>query len=302
MSKTILVTGATGKQGGAVIKALINSGADITILSVTRDPSSASAQALASTSPKIQLIKGDLNNPASIFSSAPEPIHAVFSIQTPTTATDNQNASDTEYDQGAALIDAAIAAGSVKHFVQTSVDRHGARSASNPTKVPHFISKHKIEQHLLARAPAAGMTWTIVQPVAFLENFGSAQMGPAFAAMWKTTLGWERPLQLVSAVDIGRVAAAALVEEERYAGRMIPLAGEEIALGRVREIYREVKGGAELPMVPDEVAAGIFEGSYDTKMMFEFFVEEGYGADVEALRREFPGMLDYKAWLAKESA
>ncbi|KAK0638326.1 hypothetical protein DIS24_g9927 [Lasiodiplodia hormozganensis] len=271
MTKTILVTGATGKQGGAVIN----------------------------TSPKIQLIKGDLANPIAIFSSAPSPIHAVFSIQTPNAA-DNQNA-DTEFDQGAALIDAAIAAGSVKHFVQTSVDRHGARSASNPTQVPHFISKHKIEQHLLARAPAAGMTWTIVQPVAFLENFGP-QMGPAFAALWKTTLGWERPLQLVSAVDIGRVAAKALVEEERYAGRMIPLAGDEIALRRVQEIYREVKGGAELPMVPDEVAAGIFEGSYDTKMMFEFFVEEGYGADVEALRREFPGMLDYKGWLERESA
>lgn len=300
MSKTILVTGATGKQGGAVIKSLLDSGADITIFAVTRDPSSASAQALASTSPKIQLIKGDLNNPASIFSSAPEPIHAVFSIQTPTTATDNQNASDTEYDQGAALIDAAIAAGSVKHFVQTSVDRHGTKSASNPTKVPHFISKHKIEQHLLSRAPAAGMTWTIVQPVAFLENFGP-QMGPAFAAMWKTTLGWERPLQLVSAVDIGRVAAAALVEEERFAGRMIPLAGDEITLRRVQEIYREQRG-EELPMVPDEIAAQIFKGSYDTKMMFEFFVEEGYGADVEALRREFQGLLDYKAWLAKESA
>lgn len=299
MSKTILVTGATGKQGGAVIKALLDTSADITIFAVTRDPSSASAQKLANTSPKIQLIKGDLANPTAIFSSAPQPIHSVFSIQTPNAA-DNQNA-DTEYEQGKALIDAAVAAGSVKHFVQTSVDRHGAKSASNPTKVPHFISKHKIEQHLLAKAPSAGMTWTIVQPVAFLDNF-APPMGGGFAAMWKVKLGWERPLQLVSTVDIGRVAAKALVEEERYAGRMIPLAGDDITLKQVQEIYKEQKKGEELPMLPDQVATGILEGNYDMRMMFEFFVEEGYDADVEALRREFPGLLDYKAWLAKESA
>lgn len=145
------------------------------------------------------------------------------------------------------------------------------------------------------------MTWTIVQPVAFVDNF-ALPMGTGFAAMWKTTLGWERPLQLVATADIGRVAARALVESEKYAGRMIPLAGDEITLERVQEIYKEQKGDAELPMVPDEVATGILEANYDMRMMFEFFVEEGYGADVEALRREFPGLLDYKAWLAEESA
>ncbi|EOD51438.1 putative nucleoside-diphosphate-sugar epimerase family protein [Neofusicoccum parvum UCRNP2] len=298
MSKIILITGATGRQGGAVIKSLLASNADITIAAVTRNLSSPSAQALGQQSPKIKLIRGDLDNPTAIFTAAAaatsQRVSAVFSVQT-LNAADNQGPA-TEQAQGTALVDAAIAA-SVAHFVQASVDRHGA---ANATAVPHFASKHRIEQHLLARAPAAGMTWTVVQPVAFLENF-APPTGAGFAAMWKVALGFDKPLQLVSVADIGRVAAEALLRPESYAGRVIPLVGEEIALREVERVFKEKTGG-DLPYLPDEVAAGILDGDYDMKMMFEFFVEQGYGADIAALKKEFPGLLDYAASLEKENS
>jgi uncharacterized protein YbjT (DUF2867 family) len=88
--KSILVTGATGKQGGALINALLAEDADIEILAVTRNPQSKSAKNLADKSPKIKLVQGDLDDPAGIFKNAhqvsSEPIWGVFSVQvlTPT--------------------------------------------------------------------------------------------------------------------------------------------------------------------------------------------------------------------------
>lgn len=74
----------------------------------------------------------------------------------------------TEEKQGKDLVDAALK-NSVKHFVYTSVDRQGEKSLDNPTNIPHFISKHNIEHHLIDSAKGSAMTWTILRPVAFLE-------------------------------------------------------------------------------------------------------------------------------------
>lgn len=85
MSKAILVTGATGKQGGAVVKQLLAANADITILAVTRNASSPSAQKLAQMSPNIKLVEGNLNDPAALFrnarEAAPQGIWGIFSVQ-----------------------------------------------------------------------------------------------------------------------------------------------------------------------------------------------------------------------------
>jgi uncharacterized protein YbjT (DUF2867 family) len=85
MAKAILITGATGKQGGAVIDALIRENADFELLAVTRDTKSASSQKLSQKSPNIKLVEGDMNDPAGIFRSAKQttslPIWGVFSVQ-----------------------------------------------------------------------------------------------------------------------------------------------------------------------------------------------------------------------------
>lgn len=85
MSRALLITGATGKQGGSVIKALLAAKADFDILAVTRDSSSPSAQRLASQSPRVSLVQGNLDEPEAIFESAKKtsnvPIWGVFSVQ-----------------------------------------------------------------------------------------------------------------------------------------------------------------------------------------------------------------------------
>lgn len=297
MSKSILVTGATGKQGGAVIRALLAAGTDANILAVTRNLSSESAKALAAQSSKIKLVQGDLDDPSSIFKSAGLPIWGVFSVQS--LGGPGQTA-DTEEVQGKALVDAALQAG-VKHFVYTSVDR-GTPRPLVPTNVPHFASKHRIEEHLYSRTADGKMTWTVLQPVAFLDNLSSygGQFAAVFAAMWKSYLGEVKKLQLIATSDIGKAAANAFLKPDQYAGRQIPLAGDELSLNEVKKFFKE-KIGTELPEAPEEVARGIVENNEDFKVMLLWFGTDGYGADIAALRKEFPDLKDFGAWLENES-
>lgn len=85
MTRAILVCGATGKQGGAVINHLVEQNADFEILAVTRDATSGSAQRLLKKSSKIRLIQGNLADPTALFKTAQEvassPIWGVFSVQ-----------------------------------------------------------------------------------------------------------------------------------------------------------------------------------------------------------------------------
>ena len=85
MSRALLITGATGKQGGSVVNALLAANADFEIIAVTRDPQSASAQKLLKKSPKIKLVRGNLDNPVAIFENAKKesklPISGVYSVQ-----------------------------------------------------------------------------------------------------------------------------------------------------------------------------------------------------------------------------
>lgn len=173
MSKVLLITGATGKQGGATVNALLNSpqSKDFTILAVTRNPDSPSAKKLAEKG--IKLVKGDLDDVPAIFAAAKEvskdPIWGVFSIQTPL----GSRGAKSEETRGKALVDEAVKGG-VKMFVYTSVERGGdEKSFDNPTPIPHFISKYNIEKHLLEKAKEAKMDWCILRPVAFMDVRGN---------------------------------------------------------------------------------------------------------------------------------
>ena len=86
MSKVILVTGATGRQGGAVIDSILALEADFSIIAVTRNPSSPSAQRLALRSPNVKVIQGDLDDAEGIFEAAKQassnnPVWGVYSVQ-----------------------------------------------------------------------------------------------------------------------------------------------------------------------------------------------------------------------------
>jgi uncharacterized protein YbjT (DUF2867 family) len=205
----------------------------------------------------------------------------------------------TEEAQGKSLIDLSIA-NKVKHFVYTSVDRGGEKSIANPTPIPHFISKHNIELHLLEKAGKNGekMSWTILRPTAFLDNFTPDFMGKGFATMFRISLK-EKPLQLIAVSDIGVFAAKAFEKTDEFNAKALSLAGADITFSQANDIFEE-KTGADVPTTFGFLGSAILWGVKEVGTMFQWFYTDGYGANVSELKKIHPGLLDLGAWLEKE--
>lgn len=202
-----------------------------------------------------------------------------------------------EQAQGKALVDSAIKNG-VKHFVYSSVDRNGAKSIDNPTNIPHFVSKHHIEHHLINSAKDK-MTWTILRPVAFMENFAPGFVGKIFATAWREVVK-SRPLQLISTDDIGTFAALSFMQPDKFSGKSISLAGDELSYAQVEEIFRK-KTGHPSPTTFAFLARLVLRMSEEMGTMFTFFEKEGYGADIKSLREINPDLKDFSQWLGSSS-
>ncbi|KAF3925897.1 hypothetical protein ABW20_dc0104817 [Dactylellina cionopaga] len=295
MSKAILITGATGKQGGSVIRNLIKANADFEILALTRDEKSASAQKLLTLSPKIKLTTGNLDQPEDIFKKAKAatklPIWGVFSVQF---ALGNN-----EERQGKDLIDASLNHG-VKYFVYSSVDRGGPKSDDTPTYVPHFASKHNIERHLFEKTSKGEMDWTVLRPVAFFENLVPEFFGKVFTTTWETKMKKDKKLQLIATSDIGFFATEAFMKPNEYKGKRISLAGDELTYGQFKTIF-EQKTGEKLPATFSLITFALNYMVKELGYMYKWFDEFGYGADIPSLRKIQPELKDFATWLEKES-
>ncbi|KAK8046127.1 hypothetical protein PG996_014191 [Apiospora saccharicola] len=285
--QTILVMGATGKQGGALIDNLLASprASQFDIVAVTRDTRSPSAQKLSAL-PNVKVISGDLANPDAIFEAAgPGPVWGVYSVQVN---------SDVEESQGKALVDAAVLHG-VRHFVYSSGDRGGPeRSETNPTNVKNFAAKHNIEKHLRRRtekkSPHQGqgmmMTYTILRPVTFFENLSGDLHGRGFARMWEQ-LG-PKKLQFVATRDIGWFAAQSFLDPEEYRNKAVTLVGDELTQPEAEAVFKKVVG-TSMPMSPCPIASAVKMVLKDTVGdMFKWFKAEGYGGRSRGLPQSSP--------------
>lgn len=290
--QTILVIGATGKQGGALIENLLASSRapQFDIVAVTRDTQCPRAQKL-SAFPNVRVISGDLTSPDVIFEAAGGPVWGVYSVQIN---------SDAEESQGKALVDAAVLHG-VRHFIYSSGDRGGAeRSETNPTNVENFAAKYRIEKHLQRRTAEKsqspqGMTYTILRPVTFFENLSGDIHGKGFARMWEQ-LG-PKKLQFVATRDIGWFAAQSFLDLEGYRNKAVTLVGDELTQPEAEAIFRKVVG-TSMPMAPCPIASAVKMVLKDTVGdMFKWFKVEGYGGEVETCRRAYPEMQDFEGWL-----
>jgi len=299
MAPAVLICGATGKQGGAVINTLLEENADFEILAVTRDAQSGSARKLSAKSPKIKLVQGNMAEPGAIFEAAKKvtqsPIWGVFSVQA---ATGFNQGGGGELGQGKAMVDASIKAG-VKFFVYTSVDRHGEASLDNPTDIPQFASKHKIEHHLIDSTKGGEMDWAILRPVAFMENFTDGFFGRAFVTSWRLAVK-DKPLQLVAVSDIGYFGAQAFLRPEAFRGRGISLAGDELTLDQLAKVFRG-KTGRDPAGTYAFICSLLMWMAKDFGLMFRWFHDVGYAADIAELKKMHPGLKDFGAWLETES-
>lgn len=293
--RSLVITGATGKQGGAVISALsASSSQPFKIYAVTRDKNSSKAQALAKN-PNVSVLEGDFAKPDAIFKQVPKP-WGLFSVTT------FDKSVETEESQGKEMNRAAFDAG-IKHIVFTATDR-GAESETTATDVPHFVSKYNIEQDIKQRvAESSGRTtYTLLRPVAFMENLTKDFFGKGFVTMWQQN-GKDRPLQLVATSDIGRVAAEAFLnaDKDEYRNKAISLAGDSISPNEAARVFKQ-KTGQQIPSTFGFVGSGIKWASKDMGMMFNWLGNIGFGTNVPEVRKRYPFMKDFGTWLETESA
>ncbi len=271
---TVVVTGSTGKQGGAVARALLERGHKVR--AVTRDPNSGQAKLLANAGAAV--VAASLEDTAAI-RKALEGATSLFAMTVPFGGT------ETETRQGIAAADAAKAAG--VHLVFTSVG-----NANRQTGVPHFDSKYEVEKHIAK----IGIRATILAPVSFMENlyFIKEQLAKGiYAAALPPTRG----LAQVAVVDIGAVAVRVLEDAGRFTGRRFDLAGDELAGNNAMAILARVTGRSftyfQVPL--DVIRQRMGE---DYVKMYEWFDRVGYTVDRAALRREFPDVAfhDFESW------
>ena len=259
----ILVTGATGQQGGAVAHALLREGRKIRVM--TRNPGKAAALGKAGA----EIVKGDLTDPSDL-RAALRGVQGVFAMSTPFEA-----GMDAEVRQGIVMADAAKLAG-VGHYVYTSVG-----SAHRHTGIPHFDSKWKVEQHI----ENIGLPATILRPVFFMENFTTfAKPSPAGVITMPMKPG--RKLAMVALRDIGEFGAAAFIRPKDFLGQAIDLAGDELTIPEAAAFLTKAMGRPirfhELPLDQAEAAMG-----HDLATMFRWFNDVGYAIDVPALKQKF---------------
>ena len=281
-NKTILVTGATGKQGGALIDALAGKG--FRLLAMTRHPDGDAAQKLRASS--VDVVAGDLDDAASL-GRAVAGVWGVFAVQNTWEA-----GVEREEAQGKRLAHVAKDAG-VQHYVYASVG-----SADRHTGIPHFDNKARVEETVRSlNFPS----YAIYRPVFFMENLTS----PWFlnGDTISSALDPSTVLQMIAATDIGKYAARLFIDAERLDGREIDIAGDARTLPETADVLGRAFGRPiKYVQIPLE---DVRRNSEDFALMLDWFNRVGYDADIDGVAREFgitPMRLDQWASMQRASA
>ena len=276
-NRTIVVFGATGRQGGAVARHLASEG--WRVRGVSRNPAGARAQALRDVG--VEMVQADMGDRSSLDRTL-EGAYGVFSVQNYW-----MYGYGPEIRQGINVADAAHAAG-IQHLVYSSVG-----GAERNTGVSHFESKWRIEQRIRELELPA----TIVRPVFFMENLlGWVHHDPE-NNLWTMRMPMppDRPLQMIAVTDIGGFVALVFDDAGRFRSEALELAGDEVSMSQAARMISQHLGEpveyAEMPM--DEHRAQ----SPESADMFAWFIRAGYQADIAALRQMYPPLLTFGEWL-----
>jgi len=277
-SKIILVTGATGTQGGAVARELVKRGYSVQGLS--RNPGS--QRALELTELGIRVIKGDFDDAASL-DAAMQDVYGVFAVTNYW-----EHGFELEIAHGRQLIDAAERAG-VKHFVFSSV-----AGADSDSDLPHFDSKAQIEIYL----DNSAVEYTIVRPVEFMDNLRDLRaelMGGSFVDPRDS----EKSHQWIAAHDIGFFVGEAFENPATWIGVTEEIAGVQMTLA---EFTAAVSSALNLDVQHIQVSWEDYEAMAGTEIteMVRWFDEVGYAADIERLRDKHPNLLTVEDYLTGE--
>lgn len=282
----VLVTGATGNQGGATARHLLRIGRPVRAL--VRDTESAAAQDLAAAGAELAL--GDFDDPAGL-APALAGVRAAFLVPPASYGVEGWNA-EVEAQRGANFVTAAQTAG-VAQLVFTGIAsfedeaRWGAHG------------KRKIEDAVRS----SGLRWTILRPVRFMENYllRDSRVDGVAAGVHRHLFVADAPLQMIALADVAAFAVLALTEPERFHGRVLELAGDELTPVTAAALITENTGH---PVRYEEFseAEALALGAEVANVWQMVREGKGWRADIAALREIHPGLRTFPDWLAESGA
>lgn len=257
----VAVLGATGAQGGAVVRALVDRGT-FRVRAVTRNPA-------AYSGPADEVVGADLGDRATL-AAAFAGAHGVFAMST------FDDADLGEFTQGRHAVEAAAEAG-VRHFVWSTQPNVELVSAG-AFHVPHFTDKARVND--LVRE-AGFDSFTFVIPPFYFENFLTA-LAPR--PLPTGEVGWVLPIpsdarviHAASIEDLGGVVAGAFDNPELVGrGAILSSSAELMSFDDFAEILRSQGHDITIAVVPPDVYATFYPGADEMAQMMGFWVEHMY--------------------------
>jgi uncharacterized protein YbjT (DUF2867 family) len=280
--KTVLITGATGRQGGAVIRYMLPRGWRLRGLVFKADNST--VQRL--TDQGVEVVRGDLEDPASL-ERAVRGAYGVYGVQDFWSV-----GAKREVQQGKNIADAARRAG-VEHFVYSSVG-----GAERNSGIDHWESKWEIENHIRK----LGLPATMIRPAAFMENYyiDQVEIGILKGKLLDPIRG-DKAHQTIASSDIGAFVALAFERPREFIGAALEIAGSELTNPEAAQVFSRVLGKPvkfqKLPMP----MVRLFLGK-EFYQMFRWFNQAGFNANIPELRRKYPEvpLQTLEEWLRAE--
>jgi len=280
--KTVLITGATGQQGGAVIRHMLAKGWNLRAL--TRNSNGDTALNLARQG--VELAQGDLEDLASL-EDVVYGVYGIYSVQNFWKV-----GAKREVQQGKSLADVAKKA-NVEHFVYSSVG-----GAERNSGIGHWATKWEVEQYIRQ----LGLPATMIRPAAFMENYYSelTEIG-ILQGKFTDAVRADKPYQTIAVDDIGAFVALAFDRPNEFIGQALEIAGSELTNPQAAEVFSRVLGKpVEFQELPMPVVQSVLGEEY--YQMYRWFNEEGFKANIEDLRRRYPEVQLHtlEEWLRSE--
>ena len=280
--KLILVVGATGKQGGAVLRHLVRAG--IKVRALTRDPEKDEAKQLLKQGAEV--IAGNLSDRTSLENAATG-AYGVFSVQN---YWEKGIGFEGEIRQGKNLADAAKKAG-VKHFVQSTMAQ-----AMSFRGVEHFKSKLEVEKYI----DQIGLPRTFVGMVYFMDNVLDPKLGGSMTfPVLSGTLEPETRFHMIAVDDIGAIVAKIFQQPEKFIGKRFDIAGDLLTVNQMIEVYRRVTGNKPKSWwIPAFIMRMM---NKDFARQLQWHNEAGWTFEPEEVRSFYPKLTNFEQFLRQHT-
>lgn len=279
--KTIVVVGATGRQGGQVVRHLLNQG--WRVRGLTRKPESKKAAELKALGAEV--VRADLDDGASLDAAFAD-AYGLYTIQIPVSGK-----IEVEINQGRNVAQAAKKTG-IRHIVYGSAGLGGNRK----TGIEQWDAKEEITQIMYG----LGLPLTRLRPLAFMELMTDPSYYPSSSTwyVWPRLSGINRPIGWISVQDVGAIAAKAFADPDEFIGKDLPLAADVKSLSECREIYKEVTGKYPsrfpMPLFLFEKFVG-----KDLADMWRWLRTNHFDLSTDPTQEVHPEAMSVRAWLQR---